>query len=84
MAEFILFKIIDFRILSFYDFFDNSDIFNTTLAITFEKLLWMIIETIINTYVENKKSLVLVQIIATSIILGLIAIFLICTFCTKS
>ena len=84
MVGFGAFKTMDLMLLSFYDFFDNSDIFNTTLAITFEKLLWMIIETIINTYVENKKSLVLVQIIATSIILGLIAIFLICTFCAKS
>ena len=82
MAEFIFFKVIDFQILSFFNFLDNSDIFNTTLAITFEKLLWMIIETIIDTCVKNTKSLILVQIIVTSIILGLflfsILIYLIC------
>ena len=47
MVGFGAFKTMDLMLLSFYDFFDNSDIFNTTLAITFEKLLWMIIEAII-------------------------------------
>ena len=55
MANFIFFKIIDFQILTVFNFYDNSDLFNTTLAITLEKLLWMIIETIIDSYVENKK-----------------------------
>ena len=41
MAEFIYFKVLDFQILSFFDFLDNSDIFNTSLVITFEKLLWI-------------------------------------------
>ena len=70
MAEFIYFKVIDFQILSFFDFLDNSDIFNTTLVITFEKLLWMIIETIIDTYVKNTRKLILIQIIVTSFNLG--------------
>ena len=43
MAEFICFKSIDMCILSFYDFFDNSELFNTALFITLEKVLWMII-----------------------------------------
>ena len=77
MTEFIYFKVLDFQILSFFDFLDNSDIFNTTLAITFEKLLWMIIETIIDAYVKNKKALVLVQIIVTSLIIGILFIPLI-------
>ena len=67
----------DFQILSYFDFFDNADIFNTTLAITVEKLLWMIIETLIDSYVENKKWLVLVQIIATSLFVGIYSFFLI-------
>ena len=33
MAEFIFFKVIDFQILSFFNFLDNSDIFNTTLLL---------------------------------------------------
>ena len=83
MAEFIIFKIIDFQILYFYDFFDNSDIFNTTLAITIEKLLWMIFETIIDAYVKNKRWLVLVQIIwisLTVILPAIISIIYACIF----
>ena len=71
MAEFIYFKIIDMIILGFYDLFDDSDIFNTSLAITVEKLIWMIIETIIEVSEPNTKSLVIVQIIVTSGIFGL-------------
>ena len=70
MAEFIYFKVLDFQILSFFDFLDNSDIFNTTLVITFEKLLWKIIETIIDIVVKNIRTLILIQIIITSIIIG--------------
>ena len=75
MTEFIFFKILDFQILTFFDFFDNSDIFNTTLAITLEKLIWMIVETIIEAFVEDTKILVIIQIVITSIAL----IFI--TFC---
>ena len=70
MTEFIFFKILDFQILTFYDFFDNSDIFNTTLAITLEKLLWMVIETRIEAFVKNKKILVIIQIIVISLLFG--------------
>ena len=80
MAEFILFKIIDMSILGFFDFFDNSDIFNTSLAITLEKFIWMIIETIIEVSKPSIKSLVIVQIIVTSTIFGL-SIFMIFYFC---
>ena len=80
MAEFIFFKVIDMTILGFYDFFDNSDIFNTSLAITLEKLIWMIIETIIEVSDPNIKSLVIVQIIVTSTIFGL-SIFILCYSC---
>ena len=85
MTEFIFFKILDFQILTFFNFYDNSDIFNTTLAITLERLLWMIVETIIESLVENKKRLVLVQIIITSIPIGLFLLgdscVLICNLC---
>ena len=82
MAGFIFFKIIDMIILSFYDLFDNSDIFNTSLAITFEKLIWMIVEAIIDAFIVNKKALILVQIIVTSVFFAMIIIF-ICFDCCE-
>ena len=78
MAGFIFFKIIDFVVLSFYDIFDNTDIFNTSLAITVEKLIWMIIEAIIDSLEPNKKALVIIQIISSSIMI--IILFMICCF----
>ena len=84
MAEFIIFKIIDLIVLSFFDFFDNSDIFNSTLAITLEKFFWMIIETLIESLVENKKYLIKFQLILTSIVLAIfIILWLARTFCHK-
>jgi len=77
MAEFIIFKIVDMTILGFYDLFDNSDIFNTSLALIFEKLIWMIIETIIYSIEPNIKYLILIQIIVTSITILLIIIIII-------
>ena len=82
MTEFILFKIIDFQILSFFNFYDNSDLFNTSLAITLEKLFWMIIEKIIDIYVENKKRLILVQIYVISIITGIIVYLILHGICS--
>ena len=67
MAECIYFKVLDLMILSFYDFFDNIDIFNTSLAITVERYIWMLFEVLIDTYISNKKSLILIQIIITSL-----------------
>ena len=58
----------------FYDFFDNTDILNTTLAITVEKFIWMIIEALIDNSVSHKKYLILAQIIITSISTGIIVI----------
>ena len=83
MAENIFFKVIDLMILSFFDFFDNTDIFNTTLAITVEKFIWMIIEVLIDAFVSNKKTLILVQIIITSIGLGIIIIMFCCKYFPK-
>ena len=67
MAECIYFKVLDLMILSFYDFFDNIDIFNTSLAITVERYIWMLFEVLFDTYVSNKKNLILIQIIITSL-----------------
>ena len=80
MAEFLYFKCIDLAILSFFDNYDNSDIFNSTLIITFEKFLWMIIEGIIDFCEPNKKILIKIQIVVSAI-LGVIAF--IYTFCKK-
>ena len=80
MAEFIYFKCIDLAILSFFDNYDNSDIFNSTLIITFEKFLWMIIEGIIDFCEPNKKILIKIQIVVSAI-LGVITF--IYTFCKK-
>ena len=83
MAECIYFKVIDLMILSFFDFFDNTDIFNTTLAITVEKFIWMIIEVLIDNFVSNKKNLILIQIIITSISIGIFIIIFCCNYVSK-
>ena len=77
MAEFIYFKCIDLAILSFFDTYDNSDIFNSTLFITLEKFLWMIIEGIVDFCEPNTKILIIIQIVVSAI-LGLIT--LLCAF----
>ena len=73
MAEFIYFKCIDLAILSFFDTYDNSDIFNSTLFITLEKFLWMIIEGIVDFCEPNTKILIIIQIVVSAI-LGLITL----------
>ena len=72
-AEFIYFKCIDLAILSFFDTYDNSDIFNSTLFITLEKFLWMIIEGIVDFCEPNTKILIIIQIVVSGI-LGLITL----------
>ena len=67
MAEFIFFKCIDLGILSFFDFFDNSDIINTTLFITLEKFIWMIIEAVFEAVELKEKTLIIIQIVISSI-----------------
>ena len=74
MASFIFFKCIDLQILLYFDFYSNDDIFNETLGITAEKLLWMLIETVINYFEIKKKHLVIAQIVFSPILL----IFLCC------
>ena len=74
MAEFIFFKSIDLAILSFFDFFDNSDIFITALFITLEKFIWMIIEEVFDAVELKEKILIIIQIVISS--LPVITIFL--------
>ena len=79
MASFIFFKCIDLQILLYFDFYSNDDIFNETLGITAEKVLWMLIETVINYFEIKKKHLVIAQIVFSPILLILLCciIFLI-------
>ena len=67
MAEFIFFKSIDMSLLTYYNFFDNTDLINTTLFITLEKFLWMIIEEIIDAFKPKVKALIIFQIIISGI-----------------
>ena len=71
MAEFIFFKCIDQQILFFFDFYDNTDIVNATMVITLEKVIWMIIETIIEFFEVKKNILIIVQIISSTALLVL-------------
>ena len=77
MAEFIFFKSIDMSILSFFDFYDSSDIFNTTLFITSEKVIWMFIEAIFDAAEIKDKYLIIIQIVFCSIPIACIVIFFI-------
>ena len=83
MAEFIYFKSIDMSILCFFDFFDNSDLFNATLFITLEKVLWMILEAIFDSVKIQEKALIIIQIVFSSIPLLsiLFFFFLLCVAC---
>ena len=75
MVECIFFKVLDLMILSFFNFFDNVDILNTSLAITIEKYIWMIFEVLIDAFISNKKNLILFQIIIT--LIGIVIIIII-------
>ena len=73
-----LFKCLDFQMLSYYDFFDDSDCLNTAVVITFEKYFWMIIEIILDASEISTKSLFIVQLVSSFIffILSLITIII--------
>ena len=61
IAGFIYYKFLDIILLTFFDIFDNSDLFNSTLAITIEKFLWMIIETLFYSFEVKTKNLIIIQ-----------------------
>ena len=61
MSGFIIYKFLDIILLTFFDIFDNSDLFNSTLAITIEKFLWMIIETLFYSFEVKTKTLIIIQ-----------------------
>ena len=88
-AEFIFFKSIDMCMLSFYDFFDDSEFFNTTLFITLEKVVWMIIETILDNVELKEKVFTIIQIVVSVIpsiffiLYYLLFCCIICRICRK-
>ena len=76
----ILIKSLDLQMLSFFDFFDDEDCLNTSLFITLEKLIWMIIEVILDIFEIKKNNLFIIQLVASGlsfIFLVFIAIFFI-------
>ena len=80
MASFIFFKSIDLQILCFFDFYDNTDIFNETLGITAEKVFWMLVETIIDSLEIKKKYLVIAQIVFSTLLFIYICCSYVCLF----
>ena len=82
IASIIFFKNTDFYSLSFYDFLDDMDCLNTSVIITFERFLWIIIEVIIDSAETNWTILVSIQIGISFIILILFGLF-ICKFIIK-
>ena len=83
MAEFIYFKSIDLSILSFYDFFDNTDIFNTTLFITLEKFVWMLIEALFDIFEANIKTLIIIQMVISGIPAIIFSLLILLGCCIK-
>lgn len=63
--------------LSFFDFFDDEDCLNTSLFITIEKLIWMIIEVLFDILEFENKSLFIFQLSVS----GLFFVFAIFAFC---
>ena len=70
----IISKCLDLQMLSFFDFFDDEDCLNTSLFITVEKMIWMIIEVIFDIKEIKNKSLFIIQLSANGIFL-IISIF---------
>ena len=67
ISEIQLFKYLDLQMLSFYDFFDDSDFLNISVVITFERFLWMIIEVFIETSKFKDKSLIIAQLAVSAL-----------------
>ena len=66
--------------LSFFDFFDDEDCLNTSLFITVEKVIWMIIEVIFDIKEIKDKTLFIIQ-ISVSGLFFIISIFVLICFC---
>ena len=72
-----LFKSLDFQMLSYYDFFDDSDCLNTAVVITFEKFFWMIIEVVLDSTEISTKTLFIIQLVCSIIFLILTILIII-------
>ena len=62
MGTVIYFKSIDQQLLSFFEFFENEDCFNTTSLISAAKFLLEIVEEVIDYFNIKSKSIIYVQI----------------------
>jgi len=76
----IISKFLDLQMLSFFDFFDDEDCLNTSLFITVEKVIWMIIEVIFDIKEIKDKTLFIIQ-ISVSGLFFIISIFVLICFC---
>ena len=67
MASIIMYKSVDLTMLSYYDFFDDSDFLNTSVVITFERFLWMVIEVFLDNSKIKIKNLIILQLAISSV-----------------
>ena len=67
MDSIIMYKIVDLSMLSYYDFFDDSDFLNANVVITFERFLWMIIEVFLDNSKIKIKNLIIFQLAISSV-----------------
>ena len=72
-------KCLDLHMICFFDFFDDEDCLNTSLFITVEKLIWMIIEVIFDIFEIKNKNLFIIQ-LSVSGVFFIIAIFVVIFF----
>ena len=65
----ITIKCLDLHMLTFFDFFDDEDCLNTSLFITLEKLIWMIIEFMLDALEIKKNNLFIIQLSVSGLFL---------------
>ena len=75
----IILKCLDLHMLCFFDIFDDEDCLNTSLFITVEKLIWMIIEVIFDIFEIKNKNLFIIQLSVSGVFL-IIGIFVVIFF----
>ena len=73
MSEIIIFKMLDFNMISHYDFFDDDDCLNTSVIITFERFVWTIFEVLIDIF-EVKLAVLISFQIAVSFIINILSL----------
>ena len=62
------FKLIEFQIITFYGLYNSNNLFDSSLLLNLERAFWMLIENIIDNFDADRRKLVLVQIIFSSIL----------------